>query len=799
MEKNNIAVLRYIGLMVLILASVGLFFGLTTAKRSTAGEVEAATSGDWTYTVASDKATITAYSGTATDLTIPSTLDGYTVTQIGASSATATFLTNARTTLTKVTIPTSVTVIGQCAFRQCTALTTVAYADGMGAENLSFGASSFSLCTALTSFTFPDGAKTLGLQANVFGACSNLTDVTFPCKNYDVNTSYIGINGGGLQFNQCNSLVRFHITTPASGVRPRYGVDESGAFYTLRYENNQPLYDQLIFVPYGYTGDANNSFTLPASVKSIGGYGFAFKVKSVKIPTDTQLDLSKFTSKPDFYTGTIESFDMTGSGQTNWYTTNGVLYYNDNGTRTLVCCPNKNTTGAFIVPSNVNIINHIAFEGCLMSSITINEGCTTLGNHVFWKCSRLTSVSLPSTLQSIGFRCFTQSPITTLTIPASNPYLKTDGLAIYTKDNKKLLAVLCKFSGTLNILEGTEELEEDCCYNNNGTFDITGIIIPASVKTINYRAFNNCNKITNITFNHTSIPDDFLMGNATFIGANSSLQVNLQNRQVYNYFKSNFTTSQFTNAPTCFKCLDYTVTLTLDNMGSTSNLYSWGSDSGYSMYSDANHTTAVTSLSSVPTRDGYVFDGYWLDDGATSTQYITKTGAFTNNIANIDADSTLYAHWLPNQPLLWSTMGGAARINGTDRATGLVHAEVTETYSGYTFSGWSTSDGTDISAYTVSGSTPLKAVDIPASVLNGKILIASFKQGNAVVDNLPGTIHNFFMASTEGGYARVLGDTATATSVRTPITPKFPTARFSSPTIQMTPKLMPRSATKTAC
>ena len=248
---------------------------------------------------------------------------------------------------------------------------------------------------------------------------------------------------------------------------------------------------------------------------------------------------------------------------------------------------------------------------------------------------------------------------------------------------------------------------------------------------------------------------------------------------MYNYFKSHFTSGYFANAPSCFKCLDYTVTLTLNNNGDTSTkLYSWGNGSNYSMYSNANHTTSASSVT-VPTRAGYTFDGYWLDSDGDSTQYITKTGTFVSGIADIDADSTLYAHWIPATPLLWSTLGGAAKIYPVDSETGMVRAEVTEAYAGYTFAGWSLNDGTNISSYTVEGGNPKKVVDIPASVLNGKILIASFKQNNTVVDTYANTTHNYLVATTNGGYARILGENASATAVRIRAQTTDPDYKFS--------------------
>lgn len=104
------------------------------------------TSGDYTYTVTDGCATITGYTGSAANLTIPSEIDGYTVTKIGDKA----FLSNA--TIETVIFPNSVEAIGESTFNGCTNLKSVILS-----ENLkTIGRSAFQMST-LSDIQLPDG------------------------------------------------------------------------------------------------------------------------------------------------------------------------------------------------------------------------------------------------------------------------------------------------------------------------------------------------------------------------------------------------------------------------------------------------------------------------------------------------------------------------------------------------------------------------------------------------------------------------------------------------------------------
>lgn len=106
----------------------------------------ALTSGDFEYDVLEDGTIeITGYNGDETELNIPSEIEGITVTSVGGDFW---FCDG----LTSVTIPDSVTNIGNHAFGGCPSLTSVTIPDSV----TSIGEWAFSYCSILTNITIPD-------------------------------------------------------------------------------------------------------------------------------------------------------------------------------------------------------------------------------------------------------------------------------------------------------------------------------------------------------------------------------------------------------------------------------------------------------------------------------------------------------------------------------------------------------------------------------------------------------------------------------------------------------------------
>jgi len=152
-------------------------------------------------------------------------------------------------------------------------------------------------------------------------------------------------------------------------------------------------------------------------------------------------------------------------------------------------------------PSSLKIIGSRAFAACTaLTAIVIPEGVTEIGSEAFAGCRSLASVSLPNTLTSLGHSAFTiELQILGRTaginsMPVFTAIILPDGLTIiedYT------------FSGvrTLNsvvIPEGVTEIKE-------GAFEGTGltsVALPSTITSIGSGAFRLCTALISVT-----IPD----------------------------------------------------------------------------------------------------------------------------------------------------------------------------------------------------------------------------------------------------------------------------------------------------
>ena len=123
----------------------------------------------YTYTLDDYKnATITEYNGNARSLSVPQTIDGYTVVGIGSSAF------KGNTNLRFLHFPDTLTSIGEYAFGDCINLGTIDFPESL--IEISYDA--FYGCSSLTGIKLP--SKITRIENNTFYGCSSMTTAELP-------------------------------------------------------------------------------------------------------------------------------------------------------------------------------------------------------------------------------------------------------------------------------------------------------------------------------------------------------------------------------------------------------------------------------------------------------------------------------------------------------------------------------------------------------------------------------------------------------------------------------------------
>ncbi|MEI7553400.1 MAG: fibronectin type III domain-containing protein, partial [Verrucomicrobiota bacterium] len=286
------------------------------------------TSGDFLYTVTSNKVTITGYAGPGGALTLPDTIAGNPVTSIGDTAFVGC------SGLTSVTLPSGVTSIGNYAFYTCSGLTSVTIPSGV----TSIGDGAFVNCTGLTSLTLPSSVTSIGNSA--FAGCTGLTSVTLPSGVTSI---------GPLAFNNCSGLTSVTLSSSVTSIGNSAFMGCTG-LTSVTIPSSVTSIGTTAFA--GCTG--LTSVTLPSGVTSIGYSAFAFcsGLSSLAIPSSvTSIGNSAFMGCTGLTSMTIPS-GVTSIGDLAFFECTGLARVNCLGN-----APSVGGNAFFSVPGSIYYVN----------------------------------------------------------------------------------------------------------------------------------------------------------------------------------------------------------------------------------------------------------------------------------------------------------------------------------------------------------------------------------------------------------------------------------------------------------
>ena len=492
----------------------GSYFTPVNSRYFNAGRANVVNMPVYKYSLDEDgNATITGYSGSVSALAIPQTIDGHKVVAIGEGAFKGTCLVN-------VTIPDTVTVIGDSAFENCDNLKNVKIS-----ENL----------------------KKLGMMA--FGNCDALTEIEIP-KNITTvayNEFYNPVRG---PFTGSNSLQTVVFEEGMTWL-PGYILAGCSGFTTVK------IPETVTEIGKGAFRDCSRleSITIPDTVTMIGDSAFenCDNLKNVKISENlkklgmmafgncdalTEIEIPKnitTVAYNEFYNPVRGPFTGSDSLQTvvfeegmTWlpaYILSGCSGF------TTVKIPETVTEiggGAFrdcsrlesiTIPDTVTMIGDSAFENCdNLKNVKISENLKKLGMMAFGNCDALTEIEIPKNITTVAYNEFYN--------PVRGPFTGSDSLqtVVFEEGMTWLPAYIlsgCSGFTTVKIPETVTEI-------GGGAFSacsrLESIEIPESVTEIGSHTFSNT-KLESIR-----VPDTVTdMGDHVFSGCTELKEVTLPN------------------------------------------------------------------------------------------------------------------------------------------------------------------------------------------------------------------------------------------------------------------------------
>ena len=388
-----------------------------------------------------------------------------------------------------------VTEVGEGAFRDCTGLTAIALPGSVK----SIGKNAFYGCTNLTDVSLSNGLNTIG--ASAFGYCTSLTDIELPSSVMSM---------GSTVFYCCSSLT---------------------------------------------------SVTLSKNVTSlVGTFQGCTSLATVNIPSR------------------VKTLDGTFNGCTALVTVELPKSLTEIGANTFDGC--RSLRGIYL-PDAVESIGDRAFAGTALTALELPATVSSVGNDAFAGCTGLTSVSVraatpPTMLNADGFAAETYASallrvpeVSLASYQSANWWnlfqnitgsaalntsydFEVDGI-YYLITGPNTVDVTYRdnsyntYSGTVNVPAAVTR--DGVTYNvtgiGNSAFrnctSLTGVTLPASVKTIGENAFTSCSSMTGIVLPEsltsvgsqafkacTGLTDLMIPVNVTTIGTEAFADIHVQ-------------------------------------------------------------------------------------------------------------------------------------------------------------------------------------------------------------------------------------------------------------------------------
>ena len=411
----------------------------------------------------------------------------------------------------EIIVQNGITSIGNYAFNSPAASPVTITLPSSGLTTI--GNSSFSGLTALRELTIPNGVTTIG--TNAFSSCTNLEKIYCPSS---VPTLTNAAGGGVTIYNSFASNAPFYVL-PAS--------------YSSYTSSTWTSFGSNFFV-YGDCGASGDNaqwvLTTKTGILTISGTGAMADFGSS--------NAAPWNGLKTVIASLSVANGITTIGKYAFYGCTAITSLNDlpssiitMGYQAFYGCT---SLASVTIPQNVTKVGDAMFQGCsslttvvwnaencsrclggsseqalstsfnpfyttsasnpprsTISSFTFGEGVELIPNGLCYNMPNLTSVTIPSSVETIGIDAFKSTGLTSISIPNNVNSIGTGAFQSCTA-----LASVALPSGITSIGSNTF----------NGCTALTSLDIPAAVESIGNYAFKNCTGLTEMHSYNTTAP-----------------------------------------------------------------------------------------------------------------------------------------------------------------------------------------------------------------------------------------------------------------------------------------------------
>lgn len=489
-------------------------------------------SGNYIYSVIDDNnICLEGYTGTETDLIIPDTIDGMTVSELSGKA----FGDAPDQPYETISIPASVTYISEDnPFMYCRSLREIIIDSGNEnyiVENgvLYTADKSLLICYPLKmegkSFTIPEGVVEIGV-AGMYG--TQLEEIKFPSTLENIRSYALGGNAKLKSADMSSTKIEeigfcgfCDCTILNEVIFPDTLIEiATGAFLDCSSLAEVTLPESLTTVgQYSFTGTAMTSIIIPESVTSIDYCAFGYADETT--PVDDFLIVGSYNSQAYIYSKDYDedydyknNFDFTTPeafaelseynalekdiyNDFEYATINGeaviTRYYGSNlkieipeeingmpVTRIYTSAFSESMAEEIIVPESVKTIDKLVFYSCSsLKNLTIN-GAETIGESAFAMCDALENITISGNCKEIqGDEPFISClKLQSINITDGDGIYSSENGVLYNKEKTTLLAYpASKTDKNFKVPSGVKEISMSAFYSSNylETVDLSGV------------------------------------------------------------------------------------------------------------------------------------------------------------------------------------------------------------------------------------------------------------------------------------------------------------------------------------